>query len=680
MVEKNISKIKLGDEVYNIKDALAGDAVTIYKVTADEASSVQDLRTLYESHKTANKNYIYDLSDFDSTVTIDRCLLEFLDINSNSFFKCYSLTTGRMYSDSVGYLYRSPYPLDDYFNGMNVGYAMRIIKVTRTDLTFEFIETALSQIEALNTKVMFDLSSLLPGAYLCTIMIDSENHIARVQDILHGTYSQISYTHDTLLTDIFAYVEEPLKVYAELPAAGEYIGDMCLVKNYGWKDLVSDDELVVGKTYRLKIPAGMACFNFSGAEHWVEVLNMTVKTSGKEAQTYSYDAKYDDIVHTGSFATDSAFYIVTSIDKTNRTFVGYDFTTSTGDTEFLATGIYNGKNTTVSPTALTLMALQQDNYSSPKIWNGAIWSDLASKYDINIAINDVTRTVDLSSYSKGDMISDELAAYLEKYQCDIKYNNMRLRYVRTTDETAYGYSIVYTYEGIEFNNYHPYLRCVLIGKSTKDEKWYLVAYDVPKLAAYSPDTDILAIYLKNEMFRLISDDETKEVKMIRNSAQTESSISLTLPSTSGTLALVSDTELTKDKVTTALGYTPVNKTDSDLDYYYTKTEVDEKIKGGGTTVTPNPTTTDSDPDLSSLGISDVNYNINAKKLDGHDVDDLTAIINAAYVPDVTVDSMNTAIDTKITAALDALNFNRYYTGTTAPASDFGEDGDLYLQQ
>lgn len=170
--------------------------------------------------------------------------------------------------------------------------------------------------------------------------------------------------------------------------------------------------------------------------------------------------------------------------------------------------------------------------------------------------------------------------------------------------------------------------------------------------------------------------------MVRNSAQTESLISLTLPSTTGTLALTTDAQVTKDKITTALGYTPVNKTDSDLSNYYTKTEVDEKIKeaGGGTSVTPNPTTTTSDPDLSTLRISTTNYNINAKKLDGHDVDDLTAIINAAYVPDVTVDSMNTAIDEKIQAALDSLNFNRYYTGTTSPASDFGEDGDLYLQQ
>ena len=682
MADKNISKIKLGDVVYNLKDALADDNVKVYKVTTDEVSSVQDLRTLFESHKTANKNYVYDLSAFDDSVTIDRCLIEFIDINSNSFFKCYSLTTGRMYSDSIGYLYRSPYPLNDYFNGMNIGYAIRIIKVTRTDLTFAFIETALAQMEAGSVKVMFDLSSLLKGAYLCTIMIDADNHVAKVQDILHGRYSKISYTDETLLTDIFAYIETPLKVYAELPAAGDYVGDMCLVKNYGWKDLVSDDELIVGKTYRLKIPANTACFSFSGAEHWVEVLNMTVKTSGKEAQTYTYEEKYDDIVHTGSFATDSAFYIVTSIDKTNRTFVGYDFTTSTGDTEFLATGVYNGKNITVNSTGLSLMALQQDNYSSPKIWNGAIWSDLASKYDINVALTDVTRVVDISSYSVGDVISDDLAAYLEKYQCNIRYNSMLLRYVRTTDETASGYSTVYSYEGIEFNDYHPYLRCVIIGKSTKDSKWYLIAYEVPKLAAYSPDTDILGIYLKDETFRLVSDDQTKEVKMIRNTAQTESSISLTLPSTTGTLALTSDAEVTKDKITTALGYTPVNKTDSDLSYYYTKTEVDEKIKesGGGTSVTPNPTTTTSDPDLSTLGISTTNYNINAKKLDGHDVDDLTAIINAAYVPDVTVDSMNTAIDTKIQAALDSLNFNRYYTGTTSPASDFGNDGDLYLQQ
>lgn len=98
------------------------------------------------------------------------------------------------------------------------------------------------------------------------------------------------------------------------------------------------------------------------------------------------------------------------------------------------------------------------------------------------------------------------------------------------------------------------------------------------------------------------------------------------------------------------------------------------------TVEANPATTTSSPDLSSIGISNTAYNINANKLDGHDVDDLTAIINAAYVPEVTTDVMNTTIDTKIQAAIDALEFNKYYTGTSSPASTLGEDGDLYLQQ
>lgn len=98
------------------------------------------------------------------------------------------------------------------------------------------------------------------------------------------------------------------------------------------------------------------------------------------------------------------------------------------------------------------------------------------------------------------------------------------------------------------------------------------------------------------------------------------------------------------------------------------------------TVEANPTTTTSSPDLSSLGIANTAYNINAGKLDGHDVDDLTAIINAAYEPEVTTEIMNTTIDAKIQAAIDALEFNKYYTGTTTPANTLGTDGDLYLQQ
>lgn len=97
-------------------------------------------------------------------------------------------------------------------------------------------------------------------------------------------------------------------------------------------------------------------------------------------------------------------------------------------------------------------------------------------------------------------------------------------------------------------------------------------------------------------------------------------------------------------------------------------------------VVANPATTSSSPELSSISIAETAYIISAGKLDGHDVDDLTAIINAAYVPEVTTDVMNTTIETKIQAAIDALSFNKYYTGATTPASTLGTDGDLYLQQ
>lgn len=107
---------------------------------------------------------------------------------------------------------------------------------------------------------------------------------------------------------------------------------------------------------------------------------------------------------------------------------------------------------------------------------------------------------------------------------------------------------------------------------------------------------------------------------------------------------------------------------------------DTVARESGGSVVANPTTTSSSPELSSISIAETAYTINAGKLDGHDVDDLTAIINAAYVPEVATDVMNTTIETKIQAAIDALEFNKYYTGTTTPASTLGTDGDLYLQQ
>lgn len=59
-----------------------------------------------------------------------------------------------------------------------------------------------------------------------------------------------------------------------------------------------------------------------------------------------------------------------------------------------------------------------------------------------------------------------------------------------------------------------------------------------------------------------------------------------------------------------------------------------------------------------------------------DETDILNVVTAKYTPEVTTESMKKAISD----ALEALEFNRYYTGTEAPASDFGNDGDIYLQQ
>lgn len=103
-------------------------------------------------------------------------------------------------------------------------------------------------------------------------------------------------------------------------------------------------------------------------------------------------------------------------------------------------------------------------------------------------------------------------------------------------------------------------------------------------------------------------------------------------------------------------------------------------QSSGSNVTANPETTSSSPDLTSISISDIAYILNATKMSGYDLDSLTTLINSAYVPEVTVTSMNTAIDEKVQKAIDALKFNKYYTGTTTPASTLGDDGDIYLQQ
>jgi hypothetical protein len=116
---------------------------------------------------------------------------------------------------------------------MCIGHPFRIIKITRTDMTFAYIALALSQMNELGINMMFDLSALLSKGYLCTIALDTLNKKATIHNIITNDKATISYTDTTLLTDVIPYIDTPIKMYDTLPTSGNYIGDMCLVKNYG---------------------------------------------------------------------------------------------------------------------------------------------------------------------------------------------------------------------------------------------------------------------------------------------------------------------------------------------------------------------------------------------------------------------------------------------------------------
>ena len=77
---------------------------------------------------------------------------------------------------------------------------VHIIRITSTATTMGTIATQLNSINSAGDHVLFDVSALGAGMYLCTIFIDTVNSIYKIFDLVTGRFAEGTYSSTNLLT------------------------------------------------------------------------------------------------------------------------------------------------------------------------------------------------------------------------------------------------------------------------------------------------------------------------------------------------------------------------------------------------------------------------------------------------------------------------------------------------
>ena len=227
----------------------------------------------------------------------------------------------------------------------------RIIKISDTSTTLGDIATILNNVNTVGDHVFFDMSALGVMMYLCTIYIDTANHVYKVFDLVSGRYAEGVYTDDMLLTMATAQANN-LAVQSQIDTLQNEIdelGGKSVIKNWDTLgDLIaagtSTDVISPGDTTELNWIASVLGTTTSGLT--VNCTDMDKYIGGVgEAEEPDYLFVYDGAAWTyngeqvalsdfgltvsGTPLSGEVMTIKTTVNPVSYTFVGYDdFTAS----------------------------------------------------------------------------------------------------------------------------------------------------------------------------------------------------------------------------------------------------------------------------------------------------------------------------------------------------------------
>lgn len=163
------------------------------KVSRDALVNMSDLETYINNINSQGLHVLFDMSDFIPNAYV--CTVLLFTQNTKKYCLIFDIINGRTYVSYDGYAQSEK--VEDYVSRTGDD-LIRAIKITDSNTTMAQIRDLLGQINVIGHHVMFDVSALNVGSYLCTIFIDGDK--VKIHDVVTASVMQAQYDGTKKLT------------------------------------------------------------------------------------------------------------------------------------------------------------------------------------------------------------------------------------------------------------------------------------------------------------------------------------------------------------------------------------------------------------------------------------------------------------------------------------------------
>lgn len=170
--------------------SVSGAGVTLADLeTQINAINLRGEHVFFDLHEYADRAYICTVT-FSTVNNIKYCFIE--DIINNKTYTCYTGIDGTEF-------------IADYVND-NVTDKLQIVRITDEEMTFGEVKAILDKINSIGNHVLFDVSALGAGAYLCAIFISGLPY--KLFDIVSGKLATGVYDPEEPIINILTATKD----------------------------------------------------------------------------------------------------------------------------------------------------------------------------------------------------------------------------------------------------------------------------------------------------------------------------------------------------------------------------------------------------------------------------------------------------------------------------------------
>lgn len=174
-----------------------GDRNTYYSVPVTNMSTMGELRDYIDSINSQGLHCFFDFSSY--VVNAYVCTVLMFTQNNVNYCLVFDIINGRTYLNYSGY--QDNETIASYLSG-NEDNLIRTLKITDANTTMADISALLTKVNSFGHHVMFDVSALNAGAYLCTIFIDGTT--VKILDTVSQKSTTVTYDGTALLSTLLS--------------------------------------------------------------------------------------------------------------------------------------------------------------------------------------------------------------------------------------------------------------------------------------------------------------------------------------------------------------------------------------------------------------------------------------------------------------------------------------------